>query len=282
MDRGFVLRIALAAGACAAAYAQTSDSGLKFEVASVKPAVRPASGGITMSVNNDPGRITLTNMSLSNLIAIAYDLNSYRLDAPDWTQRELFTVAAKLPEGSTRAQMPEMMRNLLVERFKLAVHHEQRAAAASTLVVARGGLKVKESTGEAAAQSREAGPRSSGPKLDADGYPVLNGPGMSMTNGRARMWLEKITMAQLAARLSGQLRQTVTDGTGLTGKYDIILSWSTAATRARTDGSVVEVDDPAPDLFQALEQQLGLKLETRKTTVDIVVVDHVERVPAEN
>jgi len=85
----------------------------------------------------------------------------------------------------------------------------------------------------------------------------------------------KIDMATLARQLTNQLGKPVTDATTLKGTYDVTLSWA-------ADSAVTTASDPAPDLFAALEQQLGLRLEASKTTIEVVVVDHVEKVPTEN
>jgi uncharacterized protein (TIGR03435 family) len=122
-------------------------------------------------------------------------------------------------------------------------------------------------------------------KLGDDGYPVIpGGAGGAFMQGRARIYFPQMTMAMLAAQLSGQLGKPVTDATGLKGKYAIGMFWSTddAARAASGPGGVPTASDPAPTLMEALQDQLGLRLESKKGRLDFVVVDYAEKIPTEN
>ena len=117
------------------------------------------------------------------------------------------------------------------------------------------------------------------PALGADGFPVLPpGPGMATMNGRARLQARKETMQRLAGRLANQLGQPVADATGLKGEYDYSLYWVMDSTGRDATADV----DSGPTLLTAIQDQLGLKLEATKAQIDVLVVDHVEKVPTEN
>jgi uncharacterized protein (TIGR03435 family) len=185
----------------------------------------------------------------------------------------MFNLSVTIPEGTTKAQYYVMLQNLLIERFRLAVHHESREMPVYELVVAKGGPKLKES-GDAPAEVAPLTPAP--PKLDKDGYPILNGRGTSMMNGKARMFYPGWTTAQIAGLLSNHVGHPVTDATGLKWKYEFALTWAT------DNGSQQPSDDAGPTIFNALQEQLGLKLEPKKGQVDFLVVDHLEKMPTEN
>lgn len=257
--------------------ASAAAHGQAFEVASIKPSPPPGSGRTRVGMHGGPGTddptlFTCENYGLAALVILAYDIKDYQYSGPEWTQFTRFTISATVPPGATREQFRQMMRNLLAERFRLMVHHEKKDMVASyDLVVARNGPKFEEVKAPPPADDAPLEPWPL--KTDANGFPLLprgHGYTMAITHGRAALHSDEESMP----KLSGQLRQPVTDSTGLKGKYDITLYWVT--------GLRLSADEPGPTIFQALGEQLGLKLESRKGPVDILVVDHVEKVPTEN
>jgi uncharacterized protein (TIGR03435 family) len=290
-----------------AARGQSTDAPVAFEVASVKASPPPDGRGMRVGCNGgpgskDPGRITCTNMNLANLVTMAYGIAHYLLSGLTIADSERFEIVAKLPEGTTKDQVKLMWQKLLAERFKLTVHRENKEIPGYELVVAKGGLKVKESAPPPPATGDVASPvppRSDGPpkfQLDKDGFPDLpagRGASMIMMNGKARWRASDETMEQLASMLGTQLGQPVKDATGMKGKYDFTLSWANESFAAGRGGvmagpeggapaaSLAEPDN-GPTLLQAIQSQLGVKLEQKKTPVEILVVDHVEKVPMEN
>jgi uncharacterized protein (TIGR03435 family) len=201
-----------------------------------------------------------------------------------------------------------MLQNLLAERFKLTVHHEQKEMAIFELQVGKNGHKLKEST-DTTPPSDAAPPAlpPSGPmrmQMDKDGYPILP-PGRSMMmfmNGRGRYQASRQTIDNLISMISNQLARPVIDATGLKGKYDFILSFAMGGMMPPAGAMVGPPPPPppgggggpepvgmggpdsdtGPSLQGALQQQLGLKLESKKGMVDMVVIDHLEKVPTEN
>jgi uncharacterized protein (TIGR03435 family) len=267
-----------------------------FEVASIKvsPPYDPNLGRIVGSKggpgSNDPGLYQCENCSLSWLVDTAYDIPYYRLVALDWMSNTAFIVSAKIPEGATK-QFQQMMQQLLADRFKLSVHRDQKEMPLYELQVAKGGPKLKESPKDPKRASEEDDRKvvTEPMKLAPDGYPALSrGTTMAFMNDRARVMQTDQTMTWLAGFLSAQLHSPVNDVTGLTGHYDFSFYWDAGAGRRRSSpsGSTplegVSDADAGPTLEAAILSQLGLKLEKTKGPVDIVVVDHAEKVPTEN
>jgi uncharacterized protein (TIGR03435 family) len=212
-------------------------------------------------------------MSLHNIVWIAFDLQPYQLQAPDWMHEPRFDITAKVPEGATRAQFHVMFQNMLVERFGLKFHRSQREVQGYELTVAKGGPKFKESGPPPPPDAPR--PVIQRPTLAADGYPTVT-PGISGPNtigNRARgQWL-RAGMERLIRDLNYEVGKPIVDATSLTGMYDLALFWVRDPDRP---------DSTGPALFGALQDQLGLKLESKKVTIPIVVVDHAEKLPTEN
>jgi uncharacterized protein (TIGR03435 family) len=285
--------------ACWCGFAQ-APAKVEFEVVSIKPSppVEP-NKGFSVGCNGgpetkDPALFRCQNMDLSNLLTRAYSIMRFQLTGPDWLREQRFDITAKLPEGATKDDLNLMIQNMLVERFKLTVHHESKEMPKFDLVVAKSGSKLKESV-DAPPPSGNA---TSGPgrlELDKDGFPVLAAgrPGMAMMNGRARMFYPKWTTEQLARQLAGQLGKPVTDATGLQGKYDIAIYWAEGTVRAAgpppsapgggaSAMAAVPEGESGPTLQQAIQEQLGLRLQATRGPVDFIVVDHLEKLPTDN
>jgi uncharacterized protein (TIGR03435 family) len=290
--------ILVAAVACAIGSAQAPTEQLTFEVASVRPAnpngmsTRMRGGPDT----RDPERFTCEGCTLTNLLVKAFRIRRDLLSGPSWLSSERFDVTAVVPKGATREQFRLMLQNLLAERFKMRSHREGKEMEVYQLSVGKNGPKFRESSQDAKPQASSPGPTSEvEPKFRfaSDGYPVLP-PGRSDASiaigNRIRFRMLSASLRDLVAMLEEQLDKPVIDGTELKGKYDFVLAWSaddivsvTAASNKADDGSDVNVsDDPGPDLFNALQEQLGLKLEKTKAAVEILVIDHIEKVPSEN
>jgi uncharacterized protein (TIGR03435 family) len=296
------LLLVLAAGT---AMGQTPASAPAFEVASVKPAApvnrgQVLSGQTHVGMRIDAARVDAGSMSLADLIRVAYRVKPYQISGPDWMASERFDVLAKLPEGASREQVPEMLQALLAERFKLTVHRESKEYAVYALVVGKSGPKLK-----------EAAPDAEVPAAAEDVNPQIrvNGRGESMSvaisgggigtahlsmgpNGNMRLEAPRMNMVALADSLSRFFDRPVVDLTELKGTYQVTLDLSMEDLRnaARSAGLVGPgrggggdaASDPGGASIFAAVQQLGLRLEPRKTPVDIVVIDHLEKTPTEN
>jgi uncharacterized protein (TIGR03435 family) len=290
------------------ALAQSPDPATTFEVASIKQSPPRNGGMMRVGCNGgpgtkDPGRITCSNINVANLVLMGYGISHYQLAGLSISDDDRFEFAVKLPEGATKDQVKVMWQNLLKERFKVVLHRETKDTQVLELVVAKGGLKLKESTPppppDPDAPPPPPPPPSGGPapkfNMDKDGFPELpagRGVSMIMMNGKARWRASEATMAQVASMLASQLGQPVNDATGLAGKYDFTLSWATESFSNRGGGAAaggsaspiagLPDTEGGPTLQSAIQSQLGLKLEQKKGTIEMLVVDHAEKVPTEN
>jgi len=257
-----------------AALGQPSAKALRFEVASVKPSPETVSGGgwVRVGASGDAGRVSYTRVTLNNLLMTAYKVKRYQISGPDWMDRERYDVAAKLPEGSSKDQAPLMLQALLAERFQVALHREQKDLPAYALAPAKGGFKLKPVENPSATMNLEAG--SAGRRLQGT-----------------------FSLSRLADLLTNFLGQPVFDQTGIAGEFEIKLEWT---PDEREQGmSAIRFPNLAggpaggveskpsetfggPSIFAALQQSLGLRLEPRKAPMDILVIDHAEKVPTEN
>jgi uncharacterized protein (TIGR03435 family) len=238
-----------------AAFAQPAAPTPAFDVASVKPST-PAGDTININLGGaNHGIVTLTNTTLSECIRYAYGLASEdQISGPVWIRDRALRVdvTAKASPDTPVDQLLLMTQALLAERFHLTLHREPKPLAHLELEVGKTGSKLPASKGDTAA--------------------------FAPTYMRGRLSYSHLTTHTLAVLLSRQLRQLVIDSTGLAGFFDVHLEWTPddAVAGAAPDGS------PQPDIFGAVQQQLGLRLEVKKTPVEILVVDHAEKVPTEN
>jgi uncharacterized protein (TIGR03435 family) len=295
--------VALVLGIVAGCHAQ-STKGLEFEVASVKPSKPsppPAAALPAPSIcrggpgTNDPELFTC-HMHLAMLImrayGLAYAVERFRLSAPDWAWdfSTAFDISARIPAGATKDDLNVMLQNLLADRLKLAVHRESREMQQYDLVVAKNGPKLKEAAPPAAKKDDDAKrpPTFTPPKMGDDGYPDLGSTlGLIIMKGRGRLHFPQTTLGNFASTLQGQLGKPVIDATDLTGRYDIGLYWDAGATGPLDAGApggaqTPVAPDPGPTLIQAVQDQLGLRLEPKKGMVEVLVVDHAEKIPSEN
>jgi uncharacterized protein (TIGR03435 family) len=285
------------------ALGQQPNPKLTFEVASIKPAAPQAMGRIQGSGSGgpgtpDPSRIRFTDMPLRVLIMRAYDVQSFQVSGPSWMDSQRFDVIAKVPDGANREDAQIMLQNLLADRFKLKLHKDSKEASIYELVVAKGGIKIKEAAQTAAAPAEGAGgPLPGPPPRGKDGF--LRTPhgqlGIQATvNGRMRMQGDAVTMARLTDVLGMALGRPVLDKTGLTGLYDVAVDFSPegmgpgpkapgpGAGGGNPSEAPRDSNDSGPTIFTALQEQLGLKLESRKGPADLLVVDSAKRMPTEN
>ena len=274
------------------AHAQPADTSLRFEVVSIRPSPLPAGKPMRYGImggpgTGDPGLMTFAHVSLGMLVRRAYSVESFELSCPDWFYTERFDLSAKVPEGATKGQVPIMIQNLLIDRFQLKVHREMREMPIYELSVAKGGPKLKLAPPDTPRQEGVSGM----PALDKDKFPVIppGRAGMLSIDGRARWQDPDADIAELAKMLARELGKPVTDATGLKGRYGISLDWiqedaAAAVTDAEVAGPEIGATDAAlgPNIFTALKQQLGLRLEAKKGPAAILVVDSASRVPTEN
>jgi len=280
-----VIRIVVAAAilsvyASTNAYPQSPNAQRRFEVASVKPSA--PEGGRTVGCDGgpgtaNPGTLTCENTTLLMLLTKTFNISALVLQAPDWLATSRFDIIARIPQGTTKVEFLEMCQSLLTDRFKLAVHREEKEVSKYDLVAAKTGIKIRSSSDlNPEDRASPEPPRSHPPmKLDREGFPELNRPGMIGVNGHIRLYDPKMTMEFLASTLSNQLGKPVTDSTGLQGAYEIRLYWVDETLPPSSDNA-------GPTILRAVQDQLGLRLESKKGPVQFLIVDHVDKVPTEN
>jgi uncharacterized protein (TIGR03435 family) len=228
-----------------------------FEVASVKPAQPHASGSpfdVTIA-----GGIMASHVSAGMLIQMVYSLKPFLIfGSPGWLDSEEWAIVAKPPEGTPPVNPPKItpelrlrLQALLADRFHLIVHHETREMPVYALVIARNGPKL--------------------PPPDGKDFRLKLGRGSIVATGGAKI-------AMLASVISNQLDRPVIDETGLTDSYSITLRWTPEPPAGAPNQAQTAAADPtSPSFFTALQEQLGLKLESKRRPVEVLVIDHVER-----
>jgi bla regulator protein blaR1 len=272
MKSGAFFAAAMVAGLCLRLGAQSAE--LKFEVASIKP--NTFVDGPTEMGTQPGGRVTIINVPLRLLIRNAYEIQDSQLvDAPQWIAEQRFDIVAKAngeiprPVPGNPGPLQGMMRSLLAERFKLAVHRETREIPAYTLQFARSdrrlGPQLHPSRTDCAALAASGRPQASPDQKPRCGVRANGG----------HMLAGGLPVAQLATLLSTMVDRTVVDRTGLSGAYDFELNWTPDRTPRRLDAAPSSPDNPS--IFTALREQLGLKLESAKTPTEVLIIDHVER-----
>ena len=230
----------------------TAAQGAAFEVASIKLHPEP------ITVSQDPtirgSRVTATASTLLDLVTTAYAMRYDQVSGgPAWVNSTHYDIAAKA-EGDaalTKEHFRRLLQALLADRFQLKVHRETKEVPVFALVVGKNGPKLKETS--------------------------ANAPGNNFVRGGAKglhMEASKGTMEQLARQLSVSAGRSVVDKTGLTGYYAWVLDWIPPNGNA-------DPDSDTPALFTAIQEQLGLKLEPTKGSLEMLVIDSAQK-PSEN
>jgi uncharacterized protein (TIGR03435 family) len=242
-----------------------------YDVASIKPG-KPDSGS-TLLFRLDG--FTAKGMTLKSLIKEAYGIEDDQLlGAPGWLNTQTYDIEAKVdgPEVAALERLSEdqrkaMFQLFLRERFQLKVHLETKELPILALVIAKNGPKLQEAKPGDTYPDGIKGP---------DGKP--GGRAGMMMWGDGRLTGQGISIASIVQPLTQQLNRTVLDQTGLAGKYDVELRWTPDHTSAPNTGpeSGIAAESPTPSIFTAIQEQLGLKLESHKAPVEVLVIDHVE------
>jgi uncharacterized protein (TIGR03435 family) len=240
----------------------SADANPSFEVATIKPSppdARGAGSGISPA-----GRFTAHNQSLRGLMLFAYGLHPRQIEGgPAWFDTDRFDIAAQSDtQGSpNKQQLTTMLQKLLADRFQLRLHREKKELSIYAITVAKSGSRLP-------------------PSAEDPG-----GPPTASLDIRGRFTASNMNLQEFTEGLQGQvLDRPVVNRTGLPGRFDFTLNWTPDEFQFQSFNvkpSPPDNDATLPDLFQALEDQLGLKLESTKGPVEVLVIDHVEK-PAAN
>jgi uncharacterized protein (TIGR03435 family) len=262
-----------------------------FEAASIKPQAPSSDGSIRTMLQYPPnGRLTAAGATVKTLICIAYGLSDFQvLGGPNWIEEDRYDVQAS-PGSALEEQMQkmkseentlvkrQMLQALLTDRFKLTLHHDTKELPIYALVVARSGPKLQET------------------KPDDANPETANAPAHPGNRGRMRMSYDAtavvitasgMSMDGLAHQLASQLNSTVKNQTALNGIYDFTLRFTPDEARmdasgpGSSGGAASLSDNGGTSIFAAVQDQLGLKLESKKGPVEVVIVDHVDK-PSDN
>jgi uncharacterized protein (TIGR03435 family) len=223
----------------------------EFEVATIKVNQTGSGGSNFPTLKN--GTLNARNVSLLMLLQAAYDLSVLRIVGPNWLDSDRYDLQGKSPQGVPDSEMAPMLQALLKDRFRISSHREMKEMSVYEMIVVKSGIKMS---------PYDATRPSVWPPNRNRGGAVIVGSG---------------TMPQLAKMLTGSAGRPVLDNTGLDGRYNYLLTFTPLSAK-----SDILSDSAPPDLFAAVEQQLGLKLEPKKDSIEILVIDHAERVPIGN
>lgn len=243
--------------------------------------------------NHDPNRITWTRIRLIRVLMMAYDLPADRISGPNWLETQTYDIVATLPMSTTVSDFKLMVQNLLKERFRLALHLETREVSGYALEIARSGPRLKSLPTPQPANPKTNDPAVRTPPgtfVDQSGFPAplpdnpMFPPGTAFdatirVNGMHRATVLNQPMSSIARFLGTAVGMPVENRTGLTGTYSFHLEYKPNVSVAPAN---VEIDTPGPDILDAVQSQLGLKLVRSKVQQAMLVIDHAEKTPVEN
>ncbi len=227
-----------------------------FEVASLKPSPQGPAGACQRRmdcIDVTPTSLTIKSEPLRGLIRWAWDLPPVQIEGPAWLTEVHYDLIAKASKPVTEIEIRAMLRTLLADRFGLKTHTESRTMAGYGMSVAKGGVKVQESTSE--------------------GSFVIEAPSpVMLTAHHARM-------VDIANAIAAEIQKPVVDETGLKGRYEVKLDVSPYIVQAGNNAGGL---DMFSILFTGFKDLLGLQLESKKVTADMLIVDHAEKTVSEN
>jgi uncharacterized protein (TIGR03435 family) len=268
-----------------------------FEVASIRPS-GPVTQGVTAGVHIDGAQVRCLLLSLRDYVRMAYKVKDYQIEGPDWMASARFDIVAKLPAGATPEQVPEMVGALLSNRFQIKMHRDSKEFSVYGLVAGKGGPKLKASPADPVPEGADAGKGAVNvvAAASATGTVIDLGKGSSISISYAnnRIEAKKVTMPGFAAVLERFIDRPVMDMTQIQGNYDFTLDFAPEDFRAMIIRSAVTagatmppealklLDTASGDSIPAALETIGLKLESRKAPLEVLVVDHMERTPSDN
>jgi uncharacterized protein (TIGR03435 family) len=324
-NRAVLVSIAGLMMAATLAFAQAPASKLVFDVASVRPSPPPdmqkmmvnlQAGRKPESVHIEGSRATFVYMSVKQLIAYAYKLRAYEVTGPDWMITDRFDIVARMPDGTTKDDVPAMLQALLKDRFGLTAHRQVVDQPVLGLVAAKNGLKLQPAAANAEVLD-ETAPLKPGESMmdtvdgrvlkrsNADGSTTYVGPwgnfslkfdGQSLSMHMQSESIDMRGFAMMMTTLGGGEGRQVVDMTGLTGKYQAAADFSLLDLTSSLHDQGIDIPTGPPGggggggatdpeggaTVSAALEKLGLKLEKSRAQVERLVVDHVEKSPTEN
>jgi len=294
------------------AFGQAPAAARVFEVATIRPAppldqAKVMSGQFRVGMSVDGNRVDIRFFSLADVIRTAYKVKQFQLSGPDWMSAERWDIQAKMPEGATKDDVPQMLQALLADRFKLQIHRDSKEQSVYALIVGKGGPKLTPSPSAKPVDPDAPKTPSNQLSVNQDGKGMVvqtseagkmrmsMGPG-----GTMHMETERMSMDKFAEALSAFVDRPVVDQTEIKGDYQVAFDLTMDDMRnaarkagvafpmgpapggAAAGGAAPAASDPTgPTIFNTI-QQMGLKLEAKKAPMESIVVDHLEKAPTEN
>jgi uncharacterized protein (TIGR03435 family) len=265
----------------------------EFEVASIKVATEQPANTVGVGLHIDGSQVRISYLSLKDYISIAYRVRLNQIIGPDWLGSQRFDIAGKLPDGSSRSDVNEMLQTLLAERFQLKVHREMKEFPVYALEVAKTGLKATQTVPpDAVLETADAVNVAAGGS--AEGVAISFGGGSSFTLGTSAFQVKRLTMGMIADMFTRFLDRPVVDMTNLKGGYDLVLDIAPEERLPMMVRSAVAAGVVLPPQALALldgssmsslvesMKKVGLSLEARRAPLEVIVVDQMQKTPTEN
>lgn len=237
--------------------AQQTPSLPSFDVASIKPSQilrEGGRGGRRERIEAPPGSLIMGSVRFSTLVRWAYDVLDYQVTGPGWINDERYDLSAKAADPVAEPELRKMLQSLLAERFRLTIHRQTREMNAYVIVIGKNGPKMQPSQTQGESSIRP--------------------------NGVMGVVAERADLREMLSMLSQALQAPVIDQTGLKGRYDFKVDMSPYITPEML--SAKGPPDIAGIAIIALQEQLGLKMESKKVPVEMIIVDRAEKTPVEN
>jgi uncharacterized protein (TIGR03435 family) len=269
----------------------------QFEVASVR-LFAPGPGQVAAGLHFDGAQVRGVGLSLRDYLATAYRFKATLISGPDWTATERYDISATLPDGGTKAQVPEMLQALLADRFQVKLHKEKKEFSIFALVLAKGPQKLKElppDPNEDKANDEPIGMANVATIMAVgNGVSVQYARGASISVGNNRIEVTKLPLWVFCRNLERYSDRQIVDMTGLTGSYTFTVDVTPEVYQAMLLRSMVLrgaklppeaqmlVDASSPSAIGDALEQVGLKLEQRKAPLDIIVIDSALKTPTAN
>ena len=287
--------VVLCITASAVLLSQTPPARPEFEVASIKPtAVTPLGAQVHVGIQIDGAQAHCSYLSLKDYLRIAYDVKDYQITGPDWMASERFDIHAKLPENG-RGKFREMLQNLLTDRFQIKMHRDSKEFSVYGIVVGKGGLKLKESPLDPETEGDGGkGVVNVSAEGGRGGTTVKFGRGAYFSLADNKFEARKLTIALLADSIGRFVERPVVDMTDLKGTYDLTLDFTPEEYRTLLIRMALSAGvNLPPEALRLLEggsdealfkglQAMGLKLESRRAPLEVLVIDSVSKTPIAN
>ena len=270
-----------------------AQSKIEFEVASIRPFSINTQGNesVTLGARIDRAQVRITGLTMRDLLAMAYRVKAFQLSGPEWMATERYDINAKLPQGVSPEKLPEMVQSLLSDRFGIRLHRENKEMPVYVLLVGKPPLRLKEIVVDPNAPPPESVTVTG--TGGAQGISVNLGNGASYTFAGGKLTGKRVNAPTIASVLERFTDRPVIDSTELKGTYDFEFQVSpeeaqTLMIRAAVAAGVqlppqaLRLLDGGGNPIETGAEQLGLKIEARKTPFEIIVIDQIQKTPTDN